>query len=275
MVVENRHGVVALTADGVVYGGGAYDGVVSTDVVHDVNGIWRAYAVGVMEPGAREVLLIGLGSGSWARVLAALPGVERLTILEINPGYLEIIRSSPQVASILTDPRVEIVIDDARRWLARHADRRFDAVVSNVTLHWRASSTNLLSREFAELVRSRLRPGGLYFFNTTYFVPARDTALHVFGHGFHLGTFFAASDEPFAYDGVRLGGLLRTLRLDGEPVLDPARADDRAALARLEALVPRVYGRADAGPRIVTDDNMLPEWFGYRFDVSAHGRVTP
>ena len=42
----------------------------------------------------------------------------------------------------------------------------FDAVVTNNTFHFRANATNLLSSEFLALVKQRLEPGGVYFYNT-------------------------------------------------------------------------------------------------------------
>jgi spermidine synthase len=111
--------------------------------------------------------MIGLSSGSWATVVANHPGVTRLTVIEINPGYLGLIRQYPDVAGLLTNPKVEIHIDDGRRWLTRNADRKFDAVLANTTFHWRSNASNLLSVEFLELIRSHLNPGGFYFYNTT------------------------------------------------------------------------------------------------------------
>ena len=41
-VIENRHGIIAVTESGIVMGGGVYDGAFSTDIVHDRNAISRA-----------------------------------------------------------------------------------------------------------------------------------------------------------------------------------------------------------------------------------------
>lgn len=272
-VVENRHGVITVTGDGVVYGGGAYDGAFSTDLMQDRNEIYRAYAVAGLHPSPRRILLIGLGSGSWAQVLAHLPGLERLLIVEINPGYLDLIRRRPEVASLLTNPRVEIAVDDGRRWLARHPEERFDVIVANVTLHWRAHATTLLSREFVALARERLAPGGVYYFNTTWFMPARDTALATFANGLSIGTFFAASDAPLRYDGPRLARALEGFRIDGRQVLDVSQPAERERLAALEtAEYPAAARRRDA--RIITDDNMLPEWKGTPFSQATLGHLS-
>lgn len=261
-VVENRDGVIAVTRNGVVMGGGVYDGSFSTSPVHDTNGIFRAYALAALHPAPRRVLFIGLGSGSWAQVLVNLPGVERVTAVEINPGYLQLIRRRPEVASLLENPRFELAIDDARRWLTRHPERTFDAIVANVTFHWREHATNLLSREFLELQKRRLAPGGIVLFNATGSAEARDTAAAVFAHARMVGSAVVASDAPIPWDRDRLAAALLRMRIDDRPVVDPARDRDRLFLAGLSTSeAPEITARPR--PRIVTDDNMLTEWLGW------------
>ncbi len=155
-VVENRSGVITVTPDGTVYGSGAYDGRITTDLRHDRNLIVRAYSVAALHPEPRQVLMIGLAGGAWAQVVVNHPSVEKLTIVEINPGYREMIARHPEVASLLSNPKVEIIIDDGRRWLRRNPDRRFDLIVSNTTQHWRAHATNLLSVEYLQIIKQHL-----------------------------------------------------------------------------------------------------------------------
>ena len=69
-------------------GGGVYEGVINVDLVRDPNLVVRAYALAALHPHPRRVLMIGLSSGSWAQAIAHLPGLERLVVAEINPGYL-------------------------------------------------------------------------------------------------------------------------------------------------------------------------------------------
>lgn len=103
--------------------------------------------------------MIGLATGAWAEIVANNPWVERFTIVEINPGYLDIVRKYPVVSDILVNPKVEIVVDDGRRWLNRHPESRFDAIIQNTTWHYRPNVTNLLSREYLQLVRKHLMGG--------------------------------------------------------------------------------------------------------------------
>ena len=273
--VESRSGVINVSQSGEVFGGGVYDGVFSTDLVNDRNMIVRGYAVSALHPAPHEVLVVGLSGGAWAQALANMPGVERVTIVEIHPGYLPLIARHAPVASLLHNPRVEIVIDDARRWLTKHPERRFDVVVANISFHWRAHATNLLSEEWMQLVRQHLRAGGIYLFNTTDSPDAFVTAFTTFPHGLRLINFAVVSDSPIQLDLPRWRQALLAERIDGRPVLDSTSARDRGALERLLALgrtvdsTPRWMGmergesvlkRLAGRGELVTDDNMRPEW---------------
>ena len=254
-----------------------YDGRFNTDLVQDTNGIVRPFAIGSFHPRPAETLMIGLSSGSWAQVVANLPGVERLTIVEINPGYLSLIPKYPQVASLLRNPKVEIVIDDGRRWLIRNPRRRFDLVVMNTTFNWRANVSNLLSVEFLKLVRARLKADGVLYYNTTWSPEVFATGLTVFPFSLRVGSFLAVSDSPINVDRQRWERLLAGYRIDGRQVLNPA---DPAARAQLAAVLNMADGldqphsgedlsmegrdgiRWRAGlARIITDDNMGTEWY--------------
>ena len=166
-LVENKSGVVGVNAAGLVYGGGVYDGKVSLDLVDDQNLIIRPFSLALFHPRPREVLMIGLATGAWAQVVAHHPDVERLTVVEINPGYLPMIAKYPVVAGILRNPKIEIVIDDGRRWINRHPERKFDAILQNTSWWFRPNSTNLLSAEYLRLAASRLREGGVMLYNAT------------------------------------------------------------------------------------------------------------
>ncbi|MCO4763769.1 MAG: hypothetical protein KC502_19810 [Myxococcales bacterium] len=276
-VIENKSGVITVRGGGHIYGGGVYDGVFSTSLVHDKNMIIRAYGLAAYHPAPKEVLMIGLSSGSWAQVVANIPGVEKLTVIEINPGYLEIIPKYPEVASLMTNPKVDIVIDDGRRWLQAHPERKFDAIVMNSSWHWRGHITNLLGREFHEIVRTRLNKNGTFQYNTTDSPNIKRTGCEVFPHGFRLVNNLVLSNDPVAMNPERWRKALLAMKIDGKPVFNLDRGQDRKRLREVLSIRPPnwpknknspwhnscvniVNGYRKAGHPILTEDNLVTEF---------------
>ncbi|KDN02928.1 membrane protein [Neisseria gonorrhoeae] len=89
-LIENKHGIVAVyhrDGDKVVYGANVYDGAYNTDIFNSVNGIERAYLPPSLKSGIRRIFVVGLSTGSWARVLSAIPEMQSMIVAEINPAY--------------------------------------------------------------------------------------------------------------------------------------------------------------------------------------------
>jgi spermidine synthase len=265
-VLETRGGVVTIDEKGRIHGGGIYDGAFNTSLRQEINHIERAYFLQAVHASPKEVLMIGLSSGSWATVIAAHPGVEHLTIVEINPGYLKLIPEYPMVADLLRNPKVTIVIDDGRRWLRRNPQRKFDAVVANATFHWRANSSNLLSTDFLRLIRSHLLPGGLVYYNATSSPEVLRTAASEFPYALQVMGFVMVSDSPIRYDMDSWKRALATYPIDQRPPFDLTLEADRAVIEKTARdlgalLVDRdSILRKTEGARLVTDDNMGTEW---------------
>ena len=276
-LVENRDGIIAAAADGTVYGNGMYDGHFNVSLVHDINGIIRPFGLSLYHPHPRDVLMIGLASGSWGQVIASNPEVERFTIVEINPGYLSLIREQPEVASLLTNPKVHIVIDDGRRWLRRNPEARFDAVMANTAYHFRANASNVLSLEFDDLIRAHLKPGGIFFYNTTGSLRALRTGCMSFRFGFRVTNHMLVSDSHFDLNVDRWRRNLLATKIDGKPVFDLRRPEDVAALHKVLALPVGASGTSALPERQlmepcsvilaktarfqpITDDDMGTEW---------------
>lgn len=264
-VVETKSGVITVNANGQIFGGGIYDGAFNTSLHDDKNSIIRCYALAAMRPAAKDVLMIGLSSGSWATVIANNPSVERFTIIEINSGYLQLLPKYPAVAGLTANRKVTIEIDDGRRWMVRHPERKFDLIVANATFHWRSNATNLLSKEFLELVRSRLNPGGLYYYNTTGSARVLKTGAAVFPHALKVGGFLAVSDAPIELDVDGLAEILYRYPWEGRTVLDRSLPADVAAMAAVQRGLRAMIRTRDRFPDLsasapVTDDNMGTEW---------------
>ena len=271
-VVENHSGIITVDTDGTVFGNGMYDGRFNTELKDDRNGVIRPYALSLFHGAPRDVLMIGLSSGSWAQVIANNPAVKSLTVVEINQGYLSLIEREPEVASVLRNAKVTIVTDDGRRWLSHHPERRFDAIISNTTWNFRANVTNLLSTDFLNLVRKHLNPRGIAFYNTTDSARVQRTACLAFPHGARFTNHMVVSEDPIDWNFSRWRQVLDSYVIDGRKQFDPDSAEDRAFLdkvtspeqvsANLIEDCPQVLARTD-GMKSVTDDNMGTEWRHY------------
>jgi spermidine synthase len=270
--VENRSGVVNMSDSGTVYGGGSYDGQMNIDPrpAQDTNRVLRAYMIPGFHPAPRDILMIGLGSGSWLEVLSHLDDVRSITVVEINSGYVEIMRRTPLVAPSVEHPKVEIVIDDGRRYL-NHTTRSFDLIIQNTIVYWRAHAANLLSREYLELTAQHLSPGGMIYLNSTQSTAAQKTVATVFPYALRYQNMMIAGFDPVVWDAGRWKTAMETWTIQGRPVIDPVR--DAGVLDRIlaedawrggptwedRALI---LGRS-TDEAIITDDNMATEWWAF------------
>ncbi len=112
-------------------------------------------------PDTRRALVVGAGSGQTASILARL-GFARVDIAELSPAHLAAAEQkfSHINADLFLRPNVNVFLEDGRNLLLRTREP-YDVVQIEITSLWFAGATNLYSREFYELARSRLSPGGV------------------------------------------------------------------------------------------------------------------
>ena len=121
---------------------------------------WLGVVSSLARPEARTLLVVGLGGGVALETVPPL--IESIHVVELEP---EVIRANRAVASRrredpLSDPRIRLVVNDARGAL-HLTERRYDAIVSQPSHPWTAGASHLYTREFFELARDRLAPGGV------------------------------------------------------------------------------------------------------------------
>ncbi|TXS30657.1 polyamine aminopropyltransferase [Streptomyces sp. ms191] len=112
-----------------------------------------------------RVLIVGGGDGLAAREVLRYPGVEAVTVVELDPGVVDLARTDPELAALnrqaFRDPRVQVAYADAFRWLrGAGASHRYDVVISDLPDPGITSSTKLYSEEFYGLVARALADGG-------------------------------------------------------------------------------------------------------------------
>jgi spermidine synthase len=117
----------------------------------------------LLHPGAvRRALVIGLGTGSTAGWLAALPEIERVDVIELEPAIVDVAKvCAPVNRDVLSNPKVRLHIADAREVLLTTRER-YDLIFSEPSNPYRAGIASLFTREFYRAVTDRLEPDGVF-----------------------------------------------------------------------------------------------------------------
>ena len=156
-----------------------------------------------------RVLVIGCGAGVTAGAVSIDPTVEHETIAEIEPLVPQVVSTyfSEHNFAVVSNPKVHVHIDDARHFLQTTTET-FDAITSDPLDPWVKGAAMLYTREFFELTKSRLNPGGvvtlfvqLYESNTE----AVKSEIGTFFEAFPNGMVFANTYNGAGYDLVLLG----------------------------------------------------------------------
>jgi spermidine synthase len=115
----------------------------------------------LIHPGPRSVLTVGFGAGVTAGSFVPYPDVEQLVICELErfipPASNEFF--APQNYAVLHDPRTRMVYDDARHFIFTTKEK-FDVVTTDPIHPWVKGTSTLYSKEYYELVKAHLNPGG-------------------------------------------------------------------------------------------------------------------
>jgi len=116
----------------------------------------------IFHPQPKRSLVIGLGTGSTAGWLAAVPGMERVDVVELEPAVLDVARAcAPVNHNALAEPNVHVTIGDAREALLTSSDK-WDIVFSEPSNPYRAGVSSLFTREYYAAVASHLADDGLF-----------------------------------------------------------------------------------------------------------------
>jgi spermidine synthase len=110
----------------------------------------------------QSVLVVGFGAGVTAGSFVLHPGIKRIVICEIEPLIPKVVAKyfTQQNYNVVNDPRVEIVYDDARHFILTSKEK-FDVITSDPIHPWVKGAATLYTKEYFELVKQHLKPGGV------------------------------------------------------------------------------------------------------------------
>lgn len=162
----------------------------------------------VLHPRPRSVFFLGMGTGITAGA-ALLHPVERVVVCELGPNVVEAARTffRPYVHGLFDDPRASVVAEDGRNYLLGTSER-FDVIVADLFMPWKAGVGNLYSREHYAASLDRLRADGIY----AQWLPLYQLSQEEFGiiartmgEIFPLVTFWRGAMEPGWETGLLVG----------------------------------------------------------------------
>lgn len=224
-------------------------------------------------PKPENVMVIGLASGITAGSVIKHSPPEKIDIIELEPA---IVRAAAYFNEHnnrpLEDPRVTLYANDGRNHTNLVAEGAYDLVVSEPSNPWQTGVSNLFTREYLELGKSRLTEGGvwaqwiqMYGMDTDDLRSLLGTFTSVYNHVLLFSTIEDAdlvligSDAPLELDADRV----REMFLIDEAVaadlsaIDCPEAED--LLARLQMTEEGIKEFA-GDTELNTDDNMRIEF---------------
>ncbi len=236
----------------------------------------------IIHPNPKKAMVIGLGTGETAGWLGAIPAVEQVDAIELEPAIVDVAAACAAVNQhVLDNPKVNVIIADAREVLLT-TRTTYDVIFSEPSNPYRAGIASLFTKEYYEAAVDRLGDDGLFLqWVQAYEVDAHTvrtiyaTLAEVFPHvdTWHLHNadlLLVASKRPIVYD----VGTLRA-RVAEEPYRSALANAWRTTgveglLARFVAQAPLARAIADAEDGINTDDHNLVE-FGFARSIGrAH-----
>jgi spermidine synthase len=115
----------------------------------------------LLHPGQpRSAMVIALGTGITCGALLAYPDLERRRCVELLPEVVEAAGRFDGNYDVTADGRVDVRVGDGRHELLREEDA-WDLITLEPPPPSAAGVVNLYSREFYELAKRRLAPGGM------------------------------------------------------------------------------------------------------------------
>jgi spermidine synthase len=183
----------------------------------------------LLHPHPRSVLIVGFGAGITAGSFLPYPDIKRIVICEIEPLIPKVVSRyfGAENGHVLDDPRTHVIYDDARHFILTTREK-FDIITSDPIHPWVKGAATLYTKEYFDLVRQHLNPGGL----VTQWVPLYESnsavvksEIATFLDAFPYTSIWGNTNNGQGYDTVLLGKV-DPLVIDLDQVRDRAERQD-------------------------------------------------
>ncbi len=285
-IYSGADGVIEIRETGDLFWDGLWHSKLSNGRDHIGTSNWMLAVVPwLAHPGIASQgrgLVIGMGTGITLGTLAKSRMFSSVDSYEINHDLKRVLVDfATGTLNVLDNPRIRLMWQDGRSGLALNDDQ-YDVITQAPTYLKQAGSAILLSREYFELVKRRLLPGGVFcVYANSHGRKAQNLAVEktvasVFPHyrSFRRGYMFLASDRPIDFSTAHLAA-----RLAED---DPLAAEIRgvASEARISRWLDPPRTEWKLCPWRITDDHPIVEYPDILEDampgtVSAHSETAP
>ncbi len=240
----------------------------------------------------KSVLIVGFGAGVTAGSFVVHPEIQRIVICEMEPLIPPTATKyfGPQNYFVVNDKRTQVIYDDARHFVLTTPEK-FDIITSDPIHPWVKGSATLYSKEYFELVKQHLNPGGVI----TQWVPLYESdpqtvksEIATFFDAFPNGTIWGNDISGGGYDLVLMGQVdpvkinLDTMqaRLDDPQHARVAASMREVGFANAVQLLATYAGQEPdlrgwlAGAEINRDGNLRLQYMaGLALNVSKEGAI--
>ncbi len=122
----------------------------------------QGYLPVLLHTDPESVYVLGMGTGITAGAVLSYP-VDKLVVTELIP---EVVTAAEKYFGrynnhLFFDPRVSVVVEDGRNYL-RGTQQKFDVIISDLFVPWKAGAGNLYSLEHYQTVKSHLNGQGVF-----------------------------------------------------------------------------------------------------------------
>jgi spermidine synthase len=222
---------------------------------------------GVLHPNPKSVLGIGFGAGVSAGTFTRYPGIEKITICEIEPVIPPISTRyfAKENYEVFRNPKTHVVFDDARHFLMT-TNEKYDIIASDPLDVFVKGTAGLYSKEYFEAVKRHLNPGGYFTLYVPLYESDRITVqseLATFFDAFPNATVWGNTRDGLGYDMVFMGQV-EPLKIDLDQVY--------ARMARPD------YANVMASLREVgfySIPNLFATYMGQKFDLGKWTEGAP
>jgi len=214
----------------------------------------------ILHPNPKRVLGIGFGAGVSAGTFTRYPGIESITVCEIEPIIPPTSTRffAAQNYEVYKNPKTRVIFDDARHYLMTTQDK-YDIIASDPLDVFAKGTAALYTVEYFEAVKRHLNPGGYFTLYVPLYESDFDTVkseLATFFEAFPNATVWQNTINGRGYDMVFMGQVeplkinldeiyARLARPDYSPVMDSLR--DLGFMEPMQLFSTYGGGRPDLG----------------------------